>query len=311
MVPDPTGQRPRSPGTGLVIRRDTWTGHDHPYRIPCALSQRARRRPGPFRHSRLCGLTAVATVARLLVVLALTAFTVTPVTARSLVPRPPDATVDQSDPPGPQSAAPVGGVFAEIDQPEAPTAPPDPVPANAAAFVTYPAYATQYQPIGDPDAVEVALPDLCVKFAARRDLGALALHKCPAGYSPDLDYRVVVTVESDGSSAVFPVRDVGPWNTDDNYWNPSDGPRPRRMFNSLELGRPQADAGIRDKYNEISNCWDMNQLIERVGPADQFQRCLLSPAGIDLSFAAAARLGLGPGVSTQVLVTFLWEPRSQ
>lgn len=311
MVLDPTGQRAHTLVTGILVHRHTWTRLDHPYRIPSALSQRARRRPGPFRHSRFCGLTAVVTVARILLVLALTAVAVTPATARSLAPRPPDATVDQSDPLGPQSDAPVGGVFAEIDQAEPLTAPPDPVPADAAAFVTYPAYATQYEPIGDPSAVEVALPDLCVKFAARRDLGALALHNCPAGYSLDLDYRVVVTVELDGSSAVFPVRDVGPWNTDDNYWNPPDGPRPRRMFSSLEVGRPQADAGIRDKYNEIPNCWDMNQLIERVGPADQFQRCLLSPAGIDLSFAAAARLGLGPGVSTRVLVTFLWEPRSQ
>lgn len=198
-------------------------------------------------------------------------------------------------------------VFADIDSPA--IVEPDPVPPNAeATFVTYAALATQYEPLGGADTVEVAVPDKCVKFAARKDAGALAQAKCPPGYALDLDYRVVVTTV-EGASAVFPVRDVGPWNEDDNYWAPKDGARPRRMFADLPPGRVQSAAGFYEGYNASDTCWDMNRLATRRGAADQFKRCVLSPAGIDLSFAAAARLGLGPGANAWVVVTMLWEPR--
>ena len=175
-------------------------------------------------------------------------------------------------------------------------------------FTTARAFATQYNP-HTAGAVEVALPDKCVKFAALGNTSALSSQGCPPGYRLGLDYRVVVTRDS-GQSAVFPVREVGPWNIDDNYWNFGPGSsRPRRLFADLPPGRPEAQAAFENGYNTVPNCLTLaRQPSGRSGPADQFGRCVLNPAGIDLSRAAAAQLGLGSLQNDWVTVTFLWEP---
>jgi hypothetical protein len=144
-----------------------------------------------------------------------------------------------------------------------------------------------------------------VKFAA---LGQ-STSGCGSGYPQGLDYRVIVTRDS-GQSATIPVKDTGPWNIDDNYWDPpNDGsfPRPRRLFADLPRGTPESQAAFYDHYNNVSNCKNLdNSLSGHSGGADQFGRCVLNPSGIDLSVAAAAQIGM-PG-SEWVTVSFLWEP---
>jgi hypothetical protein len=176
-------------------------------------------------------------------------------------------------------------------------------------FLTYRVFATQYEP-NTPGSVEVAVPDKCAKFAALGNTGALSSNGCPAGYGTGLDYRVVVTLD-DGRSATFPVKDVGPWNVDDNYWDSAEAgnPRPRRLFADLPQGRPEAAAAFNDGYHTVTNCNDVNhQPTTQTRGADQFGRCVLNPAGIDLSVAAVDQLGLARGQNVFLTATFLWEP---
>ncbi|MEV5961569.1 hypothetical protein AB0L70_07375 [Kribbella sp. NPDC051952] len=65
--------------------------------------------------------------------------------------------------------------------------------------------------------------------------------------------------------AFEPVWDVGPWNTKDDYWNPS---ATREMWKDLPQGKPEAQAAYQDGYN---------------GKKDQFGRTVANPAGIDLA----------------------------
>ncbi len=174
-------------------------------------------------------------------------------------------------------------------------------------FTSVRVFATQYNP-NTPGSVEVAVPDKCAKFAALRDTGALAQTGCPAaGYPLGLDYRVVV-FNDNGKNAVIPVKDSGPWNIDDNYWDFGPGsPRPRRFGADLAPGLPEAQAAFSNGYRTTSNCLNLNgQPSGHSGPTDQFGRCVLNPAGIDLSAAAASQLGFSG--SGWVTVTFLWEP---
>ena len=178
-------------------------------------------------------------------------------------------------------------------------------------FITYRVFATQYQP-HVAGAVEVALPDRCVKFASLANTTALANANCGPGYPLGLDYRVTVARDNNAGSATFPVKEVGPWNLDDNYWNATSGTlRPRRLFTDLPTGTPEAQAAFYDGYNTITNCTDLDRKpypTPRTAGADQFGRCVLNPAGIDLSLAAAAQLGLKPLENAWLTVSFLWEP---
>jgi hypothetical protein len=72
-----------------------------------------------------------------------------------------------------------------------------------------------------------------------------------------------------------PVKEVGPWNTYDNWWDRS---RKRTMWKDLPRGLPEAEAAYYDNYNR---------------GRDEFGRKVLIPAGIDLTPAVAAKLGLG------------------
>ena len=64
-----------------------------------------------------------------------------------------------------------------------------------------------------------------------------------------------------------PVWDVGPWNTKDDYWNPS---AIRQEFKDLARGLPEAQAAYLNGYN---------------GGKDEGGRRVLNPAGIDLADA--------------------------
>ena len=186
-----------------------------------------------------------------------------------------------------------------------------PVPAYAAGtdglalnFATHRVFATHYDPHVE-GSVEVAIPDQCAKFAALGQSSTLRQFNCPAGYSLGLDYRVVVT-RANGQSLTIPLKDVGPWNVDDNYWAGPNSPRPRRMFTDLPVGMPEAQAAFQNGYNTKANCTELDATTatDKTAGTDQFGRCVLNPAGIDLSTAAAAQLGMG---NEFVTVTFLWE----
>ena len=179
--------------------------------------------------------------------------------------------------------------------------------AGQPGFVTYRVFATQYSP-NTAGSAEVAVPDKCVKYAAMGNTSALSGANCGPGYATNLDYRVALVLD-DGRSATIPVKDVGPWNVDDNYWDPTTGARPRRRFTDLPTGTPEAQAAFSNGYNPVPNCSDLSQTpTGKPGDADQFGRCVLNPAGIDLSFAAATQLGLKAGENAWVTVSFLWEP---
>lgn len=155
-----------------------------------------------------------------------------------------------------------------------------PVEASAGP---YRVYATQYFSNFGAASVDVAVPDKYAKFAA---LGWEYHSGYPAGgnYSVNLVYN--------GRSMNVPVKDCGPWNIDDNYWNTTGGTRPRRLFNNLPTGMPESQAAYYDNYN---------------GGLDQFGRTVSNPAGVDLSPQAGVQLGLGYLVSGWVNISFNWE----
>ena len=100
--------------------------------------------------------------------------------------------------------------------------------------------------------------------------------------SGDLTVRVCAT---NGRCEWAPVWDVGPWNTNDDYWNDD-----REMWPDLPVGKPQAQAAFEDDYN---------------GGADQFGRQVSSPAAIDLADGTFWD-GLRLTGSSWVTVQFLW-----
>ncbi|WIX79126.1 hypothetical protein QRX50_48740 [Amycolatopsis carbonis] len=84
-----------------------------------------------------------------------------------------------------------------------------------------------------------------------------------------------------------PVWEVGPWNTHDDYWNPSDQ---RATFPTLPQGTPEAQAAFQDGFN---------------GGKDSRGRAVKNPAGIDLADGVFWD-GLGLTGSSWVDVTYLW-----
>ncbi|GAA0572174.1 hypothetical protein HPO96_32190 [Kribbella sandramycini] len=87
--------------------------------------------------------------------------------------------------------------------------------------------------------------------------------------------------------AFEPVWDVGPWNTKDDYWNPS---ATREMWKDLPQGRPESQAAYQNGYN---------------GGKDQFGRTVANPAGIDLADGTFWD-GLGLTNNAWVDATYLW-----
>ncbi len=78
-------------------------------------------------------------------------------------------------------------------------------------------------------------------------------------------YEYEVTINYNGKSITAPVWDVGPWNTKDDYWDPSSS---REMWADLSQGLPEAQAAYENGYNNGK---------------DQFGRTVSNPAGIDLA----------------------------
>jgi hypothetical protein len=99
---------------------------------------------------------------------------------------------------------------------------------------------------------EVALPHKKIKFAG--------------------GYRV--RVRHNGQSARIPVKEAGPWNTEDNYWAQR---KHRSEWRDLPRCKPEAEAAYFDNYNKGE---------------DELGREVANPAGIDLTLAAAERMGV-------------------
>ncbi|HJZ46608.1 MAG TPA: hypothetical protein VKE41_05560, partial [Roseiflexaceae bacterium] len=113
------------------------------------------------------------------------------------------------------------------------------------------------------------------RFVALPHWGVLASN---GGY----EFQVRVTYRD--RSVVLPVWDVGPWNTQDDYWSP------RRRYGDLPVGRPMAHAAYHERYH---------------GGRDEFGRRIRMPNGIDIADGAFWD-DLGMTKADYVQVTFLW-----
>jgi hypothetical protein len=84
------------------------------------------------------------------------------------------------------------------------------------------------------------------------------------------------------------VKEVGPWNIRDNYWQPG---KQRDMWSNLPRCKPQAEAAYFKNHNRGE---------------DQFGREVLNPAGVDLTPRVARRLGLDRYQNAWVYVRYTW-----
>jgi hypothetical protein len=87
------------------------------------------------------------------------------------------------------------------------------------------------------------------------------------------------------------VKEVGPWNLRDNYWQSR---KYRDMWDNLARCRPEAEAAYYDNYNKGE---------------DQFGREVRNPAGVDLTPRVARTLGLKTYQNAWVNVTYPWTRR--
>jgi hypothetical protein len=95
-----------------------------------------------------------------------------------------------------------------------------------------------------------------------------------------------------GNRSIRPrIKEVGPWNTYDNYWRSG---KNRDMWKGLRQCVPEARAAYYNEYNRGK---------------DEFGREVLNPAGVDLTPAAARKLGLRKYQNAWVAVRFPWLPR--
>ncbi|QKW09890.1 hypothetical protein HUT18_29250 [Streptomyces sp. NA04227] len=109
--------------------------------------------------------------------------------------------------------------------------------------------------------------------------------------SPNGSGQYSVQVCGPARCEVAPVWDVGPWNTHDDYWNPS---AVRETFKDLPQGKPEAQAAYENGYN---------------GGLDEFGRRVANPAGIDLADGTFYNVGLND--NGWVTVTYLWTGGSE
>jgi hypothetical protein len=114
---------------------------------------------------------------------------------------------------------------------------------------------------------------------------ALPSHR---GLSPKGSHRYSVRVRNPrtGRSEVAPVWDVGPWNTNDDYWHPSSQ---REAWRDLPQGTPEAQSAYQHGYN---------------GGKDGSGRHVSNPAGIDLADGTFAAIGMTDNGFVEV--TYLW-----
>ncbi len=130
-------------------------------------------------------------------------------------------------------------------------------------------FATQYR---GHTRYEAALPHRALKF----------------GSQP----RVAIDRVHGGGPTVRPrIKEVGPWNTRDNYWRSG---KKRAMWRDLPRCLPEAQAAYYRNYNRGK---------------DEYGREVLNPAGADLTPAVARRMGLRKYDNAWVYVRFPWVRR--
>jgi hypothetical protein len=129
-------------------------------------------------------------------------------------------------------------------------------------------FATQY--IGYTES-EVALPHRDLKF----------------GRQP----RVRIWRVSGGPSVRPRVKEVGPWNTYDNYWVRE---KDRTMYKRVPRCKPAAQVAYYQNFNKGE---------------DEFGREVLNPAGVDLTPEVARNMGLVEFQNAWVWVRFPWVHR--
>ncbi len=103
------------------------------------------------------------------------------------------------------------------------------------------------------------------------------------------DYSVRLCTAA-GRCATVPVWDIGPWNTDDDYWNAAP---PRKNFTDVPQGTPEAQAAYANHYHDGD---------------DGFGRSVKNPAGIDVADGTFRALGLAD--NSYVTVDYLWTGRA-
>ncbi len=94
-----------------------------------------------------------------------------------------------------------------------------------------------------------------------------------------------VRISYKGKTATAPVLDVGPWNNDDDYWNPSDV----RVYKGIPRGVPQAKVAFDSGHNNGKSGLGLTVTV---------------PCGIDIGDGTYADLGMGN--PDYVDITFLW-----
>ncbi|WP_226359127.1 hypothetical protein [Pseudonocardia sp. ICBG601] len=170
-----------------------------------------------------------------------------------------------------------GPTVREVTLTATPSAGAEGEPLTEAAPRSYSVFATREGLVGGTTANghKIVNRDRFVALPSRRALSA----------NGKTDYSVKVCAPN-GRCAIAPVWDIGPWNTKDDYWNPSNQ---RQMWKDLPQGVPQA-AAARNGHN---------------GGKDQFGRKVANPAGIDLGDGIFWDV-LGLKDNSQVQVDYLW-----
>jgi len=150
---------------------------------------------------------------------------------------------------------------------------------QAAAALTYRVFATREGLVGGTTANGhiIKSNDRFVALPSRRALAS----------NGGTEYQVRVCYPVTGKCTTTSVWDVGPWNTKDDYWNPSSV---REMWKTLPQGNPEAQAAYLEGFN---------------GGLDQFGRRVANPAGIDIA-DGSFWYDLGLSNNDWVNVTYLW-----
>jgi hypothetical protein len=103
--------------------------------------------------------------------------------------------------------------------------------------------------------------------------------------------RVRIWRVSGGPSVGPSVKEVGPWNTYDNYWVQN---KDRAMFKRVPRCKPEAQVAYYQNFNKGK---------------DEFGREVLNPAGVDLAPDVARSMGLEEYQNAWVWIRFPWVHR--
>ena len=153
----------------------------------------------------------------------------------------------------------------------------DRLSASGSRTVLCRVYATYYPTANTR--YEVALPHRALKFRAR--------------------YRKVpIRPVNGGRNVKAPVKEVGPWNTYDNYWQARTADEKKGEWRNLPRCVPEAQAAFYHNFNRGK---------------DEDGDTVTNPAGLDLSPAVAKRMGIKNRIQRngkiRVYVRFPWVQR--